>query len=83
MTPFSATTGAIGGNFTLSDDDPRDTTPPIAKVTRSTPWTGVLVPRLSKGVGQFQLAKLPTNTPPATTPTNSPQLSGQVVLEAP
>ncbi len=83
LTPFSATTGAISGNFTLSDDDPRDTTPPIAKVPRSTPWTGVLVPRLGKGVGQFQLAKLPTNTPPATTPTNSPQLSGQVVLEAP
>ncbi|MEQ1749041.1 MAG: choice-of-anchor D domain-containing protein, partial [Prosthecobacter sp.] len=83
LTPFSATTGAISGNFTLSDDDPRDTIPPIAKVTRSTPWTGVLVPRLGKGVGQFQLAKLPTNTPPATTPTNSPQLSGQVVLEAP
>lgn len=64
MTPFSATTGAISGNFTLSGSP-----------ARSVPWSGVLVPRLSKGVGQFQLAKLPN-------PTTSPQLSGQVVLEA-
>lgn len=61
---LDAATGAISGNFTLSGS-------PV----RSVPWSGVLVPRLSKGVGQFQLAKLPN-------PTTSPQLSGQVVLEA-
>ncbi len=82
LAAFSATTGAISGNFTLTDNDPRDLVSPFVTVTRSTPWSGVLVPRLGKGVGQFQLANLPTNVAPATTPSTSPQLSGNVVLKA-
>jgi hypothetical protein len=65
----------------LKDNDPRDLTFPFTVVARSVPWVGVLVPRLSQGVGQFQLQQLPTSVP-ATTPTNSPTLSGKVVLQS-
>lgn len=75
-------TGSISGNFTLKDNDPTDLVAPILVVTRSVPWSGVIVPRLSKGVGQFQLPQLPAYGPPKTTSTTSPQLSGQTVLEA-
>lgn len=79
LSTFKAATGAIGGTFALSDNDPRDTTEPFVKVPRSVPWSGVMVPRLGRGVGQFQLPKLPTSSP-ATTPTTSPTLSGKVEL---
>ncbi len=64
MSTFSMSTGAVGGVFTLKDGG----------VTRlNVPWSGVLVPRLSKGYGQFQLAQMPTIT-------TSPPLSGNVVF---
>jgi hypothetical protein len=79
---LKAATGIISGSFTLKDNDPTDVTPPtITVVTRSTPWYGVLVPRLSRGVGMFQLAGLPAIGPPKTTKTTSPTLSGQVLFE--
>lgn len=65
---LSASTGAINGNFTLKDTVAGKT------VTRSVPWSGVLVPRLSTGEGQFQLPQLPG--------TGTPMLSGQAVLKA-
>lgn len=66
---LSASSGVIGGNFTL-----KDTPPGFSLVTRSVSWTGILVPRLGQGFGQFQLSQLPT-------PATAPILSGSVSLE--
>ena len=83
---LTAGTGLISGNFTLTkDNDPTDTTFPYTVITRSVPWSGVLVPRLSKGMGQFQLPQLPAvAVPPSTintTTATSPILSGEAILE--
>ena len=74
---LSATTGAIGGSFTLKDNNPL---PPYTLLTRTVPWSGVIVPRLGKGIGQFLMPQLPSAGPPLTSPTTSPILSGPVTL---
>ena len=79
---LNAATGAMSGTFILTDNDPRDTTAPFSTIKRSVTWVAVSVPRLASAVGHFQLPMLPTSTPPATTPSNSPMLSGSVLLEA-
>ena len=80
---LSATTGALGGTFTLKGDaDPTSTTG--ALVTRTATFSGLLVTRLgvNQGLGYFLLAQLPGNGPPKTTSATAPILSGQVVLSA-
>ena len=77
---LTASTGAISGAFTLRDQDPTDTTFPYTVITRTVPWYGILVPRISQGVGQFQMPQLPTANPKTTTST-SPILSGRMVLQ--
>ena len=76
------TTGAISGRFSVRDSDPTDLTPPIAVVTRAASYAGMVVPRLNRAVGYFILAQLPSMQPQLTTVRNSPERSGQVVLEA-
>ena len=79
---LDATTGILTGAFTLKDLDPTAMTPVI--LTRSAvPYAGVLVPRLNKGVGSFQLQQLPASGPPKTTLTTSPQVSGWMMLLKP
>jgi hypothetical protein len=73
-------TGLVTGNFKLVEDDPTDVTPPIAKVTRTAPYYGMVVPRLEKVVGYFILAGLP-GSPTGSTAATSHQLSGQVIVE--
>jgi len=77
-------TGAMSGTFTLTGDpDPTDHVAPIATLTRSkVAFNGVLVQRLSMGVGCFQLPQLPADGSPKTTLLTSPLLSGQVLLQA-
>jgi hypothetical protein len=79
---LDAAKGLFSGTFTLQDNNPADQTPPIAVISRNVPFAGVLVPRIGKGAGHFQLPQLPVVGPPSTTPSNSPILSGQVILEA-
>ena len=74
---LNAGNGAISGKFTLSDANPAGG----ANLSRTANYSGVLVNRLGRGLGHFILAQLPTVTPP-TTLTNSPQLSGQALLDA-
>ncbi len=80
---LNATTGAMSGGFTLKGDpDPTDHVPPIALLNRGpVMFNGLLVPRLGRGVGCFQLQQLPDDGPPKTTLLKSPLLSGQVLLE--
>jgi hypothetical protein len=75
-------TGAISGRFTLRDTDPTDLTPPFAMLTRTVTYAGLVVPRMQCAVGYYVLAQLPAMGPPQTTLNTSPQLSGQVILEA-
>ena len=77
-------TGAMSGTFTLTGDpDPTDHVGPVATLTRSkVAFSGVLVQRLSMGVGCFLLPQLPSDGPPKTTLLTSPLLSGQVLLQA-
>lgn len=64
-------TGAFNGNFTL-----KDSVGEASVTTRKPKFTGLLVPRLSKGVGYFILDGLTSEAGYV------PQLSGQVLLEA-
>jgi hypothetical protein len=76
---LTTSSGIMTGGFTLANDpDPRL---PTTLLTRNVSYFGVLVPRLRLGVGQFQLAELPSDVPPATTQLTSPEWSGQVLLE--
>jgi hypothetical protein len=81
---INTATGAFNGSFTLKNDpDPTDHVAPITQLLRSgVKFNGVLVQRLNRGVGNFQLPQLPADGPPKTTLSTSPQLSGQVLLEA-
>lgn len=71
-------TGAISGRFTVKDPNPVGT----GIVSRIAYFYGVLIPGQNRGVGYFTLGQLPSTTPTVTTLTTSPQLSGQVILEA-
>jgi hypothetical protein len=80
---LDASSGLMIGSFTLKNDpDPTDTTPPIALQQHTVNYAGVLVPRLGMGVGQFQLAELPSQQGAVkTTLSTSPIWSGQVILK--
>jgi len=69
---LAPTRGLISGRFTLTDSI--STLPPIT-YRRTVDWSGVLVPRLTKGVGFFNLEQL---LPGAT---SVPVLSGLVNLQ--
>ncbi|HYF35096.1 MAG TPA: choice-of-anchor D domain-containing protein, partial [Prosthecobacter sp.] len=56
---LAAATGLISGSFTLGDLDPLDATEPVAVLKRTASFNGVLVPRLGRGAGHFQLQRLP------------------------
>lgn len=77
------TTGAMSGSFTFKDPDPLDVTPPIAILTRTATFSGVLVTRagFNQGGGFFNLAELPDA--PGEKITTTPILSGRVQLSAP
>ncbi|MES2597406.1 MAG: immunoglobulin domain-containing protein [Verrucomicrobiota bacterium] len=81
---LNAATGEIKGVFTLkADPNPLLTS---QKLNRTANYFGVVVKRLGKGFGHFNLAKLPEalpgQTPSATTPTTSPMRSGLVEFRA-
>ena len=80
---ITASSGLMSGSFVLKNDpDPTDITAPITLLSRTVNYTGVLVPRLSMGVGQFQLPELPSQQGAVkTTLSTSPIWSGQVVFE--
>lgn len=80
---ITASSGLMSGSFTLKNDpDPTDTTAPITLLTRTVNYAGVLVPRSGMGVGQFQLAELPSQQGSVkTTLSTSPIWSGQVTLD--
>jgi hypothetical protein len=80
---INASAGLMNGSFTLKNDpDPTDATPPIALLTRTANYTGVLVPRLRMGVGQFQLAELPSQQGTVkNTLSTSALWSGQVIFK--
>jgi hypothetical protein len=75
-------TGVISGRFVLRDADPTALKAPVAQLTRTAIYAGMVVPRVNRGVGYYVLAQLPELGPPKTSLRNSPQLSGQVSLEA-
>ena len=76
VTRLDAKTGNVIGNFRLTDPDPRNTTAPIIRIQRTGTWSGLVVPRLGVGVGQFQLSELPeSSSPPAI-------LSGNILVRA-
>lgn len=80
---LTASTGAISGHFVLKNDpDLTDHVGPRATLSRTVNYYGLLVPRVGKGFGYFMLPQLPADGPPKTTLITSPQLSGQVLLEA-
>ncbi len=76
---ITPTTGALRGTFQLQDVNPLQ---PTQTVVRDVTFSGVLIPVLGIGVGHFQLAQLPELGPPPTTPSTSPELSGQMILGA-
>lgn len=67
--------GHFKGIFTLKDPNPVDVVEPIEMMLRRGSYTGVVVPRLGRGVGHFLLNELPPYGD------HVPQLSGQVLLE--
>lgn len=75
-----ASSGLFSGSFSLKNDDPTDGTMPYTVISRTGNYAGVLVARLSKGVGYFLLNKLPETGPPSTTTLTSSTLSGKLVL---
>lgn len=83
ITALSATTGVFTGNFTLDDDELRGGTFAGKKLKRTTTFNGILTNDgvAPVGMGHFLLAEMPHDAPGATTPTNSPQFSGSVLLE--
>jgi hypothetical protein len=57
-------------------------TAPIALLSRKASYTGIMLPRLGMGVGQFQLPELPSQQGAVKTTLNtSPIWSGQVIIE--
>ena len=76
---INTTTGALTGSFTLVNDP--DPTRPGILLPRKVNYTGLLIPRLGIGVGQYQLPELPSFGPPKTTLTTSPKWSGEMLLE--
>ncbi len=82
VTKKTTSSGLVSGSFVLKNDpDPTDTTAPISLLSRTANYTGVLVPRLGMGVGQFQLPELPLQWKAVKTTLNtSPIWSGRVIL---
>jgi len=82
---ITASSGLMSGSFTLKNDpDPTDTTAPIALLTRKASYAGVLVPRLGKGIGQFQLPELPSQQGAVKITLNTSSIwSGQVFFGSP
>ena len=80
---FSATTGTLSGTFSLSDEDPNDTTLPYAKILRTGSFSGLLItrPDLNQGIGFFNLAELPDTVGEKSTAT--PIVSGKAELTRP
>jgi subtilisin-like proprotein convertase family protein len=81
---LAAATGKFTGSIIFKDNDPFDVTPPIAIITRTAKFAGLLVtrPDLNQGIGAFNLAELPDT--PGEKSTTSPILSGKVeILSSP
>jgi hypothetical protein len=80
---LAAATGKFSGSFTFKDNDPFDVTPPIAVITRTAKFAGILVtrPDLNQGIGFFNLAELPDALGEKSTAT--PIVSGKVEILSP
>ncbi len=80
---LAATTGRFSGSFTFKDNDPQDLTPPIAVITRTASFFGILVtrPDLNQGIGYFNLAELPDA--PGEKSTTTPIQSGKAEILSP
>ncbi len=72
---INAATGTFSGELMFVDENPLV---PMEDVTRRTTMQGVLLSNQSMAAGHFMLAQLPEEGSPATTPVNSPLLSGRV-----
>jgi hypothetical protein len=80
---LTGATGLFTGTFLLKGDlDPTDTVLPIAVLSRSVKYSGVIVqrPGINQGVGHFLLNQLPKAGPPKTTLATSDILSGRMTL---
>jgi subtilisin-like proprotein convertase family protein/subtilisin family serine protease len=77
----NAGTGLLTGSFTLKDNDATDHEPPIAIVTRTAAFSGILVnrPGSQQGRGHFLLSTLPTTNPAPPTPILSGKFLFQVL----
>jgi subtilisin-like proprotein convertase family protein len=80
---LAPTTGLLSGGFTFKNSDPLDLTPPIAIITRTATYYGLLItrPDLNQGIGFFNLAELADE--PGEKNTTTKILSGKAELTAP
>jgi hypothetical protein len=76
-------TGLFSGQFTLSDDNPTTATNNPSELSRVCKFSGIIYPKggVLTGAGYVSVAQLPSNGPPATTPTTSPILFGGAFFE--
>jgi hypothetical protein len=76
-----AKSGLFSGTYTLTDADPRAGF--TAPVKRNVKFQGLIIPAEGGlfGVGYALIDQLPTDGPPATTPTTSPTLSAGAFFE--
>lgn len=80
---LAAASGKFTGSFLFKDNDPFDVTPPIAVITRTAKFAGLLItrPDLNQGIGAFNLAELPNI--PGEKSTATPIVSGKVEILPP
>lgn len=80
---LAAATGKFTGSIIFKDNDHFDATPPIAVITRTAKFAGLLVtrPDLNQGIGAFNLAELPDT--PGEKSTATPIVSGKVEILPP
>lgn len=83
LTPTPAT-GLFSGSFELKDENPTTALVNADELKRTPTFQGLIVPIEGQltGVGYFLLDQIPSSTPPATTATTSPRLSGGAYFEA-
>lgn len=82
FTSINVNTGAFAGAFVLQDDNILTPAVNPTELKRTVKFKGLVVPSAGDqvGFGFFLAPQLPTLSPP-TTPSNSPELSGNVIFE--
>ncbi len=78
-----ATSGLFSGVIQLKDENPTTAVVNADELPRAPAYQGLIVPIDGSliGLGYFLLDQIPTSTPPATTATTSPRLSGGAYFE--